>query len=608
MRLVTSPAWSKATSIALTFGLLAINLFSLDGETVSSGNAAGESAPVADEPFAKPLPPTPSGLHAIRKDNVTVELTWGGSLNPAPTGGFHEFVVFRAANDNPWEIIKRTTASNYDDTDAAIENDYRYKVAVRHCLALNDPGLTMSVGGPSNEVRANWSPALLRAGATDYFAEPLPEGYFTVSEFLPNLTGWLDGPTEYTLPGPFDTVVGIPPESPSTWDMYGEQVGWFRRGTPLTASGYVHSVGVYRSLYVSIVPGFDWSGLVPSPAYQFGESPDYPCSITLASQFAIYDGKVTGDSLLGFDEANNPVAQFLPLGESRTIQVETFPKVANVDYVFGLYADDNVEFEPSGVIQEATPVEAIASGEERETSMWIPATRSYMTINVHSKRTLNIGIYYVAVRDFPFDDAVGRIVRSRPSPLNEDLIEIQLNAIFGNQINVFFHVENVPGSAGQVDYHTGLGTTSVTIDDTYRPDQICDFLTESAKFTTKADEDSYEISVFVWPIGYMGYNRSDPPTDMLRPLTKFAGMAFIPGNCVFVWDIASVGAIAHEIGHSLGLKHAFQTETGYGSDQIPDNPRERLMGYDRTDFRLIKAERDIVRKRARFLLGETTDP
>jgi hypothetical protein len=58
------------------------------------------------------------------------------------------------------------------------------------------------------------------------------------------------------------------------------------------------------------------------------------------------------------------------------------------------------------------------------------------------------------------------------------------------------------------------------------------------------------------------------------------------------------------MGHAMGLEHAFEGgPCGIGT--IPDNPQERIMGYDRipNKWRLIKGERDIIRTRAASFLG-----
>jgi hypothetical protein len=465
---------------------------------------------------------------------------------------------------------------------------------------LDEPGFNVDIGGPSNEKRVNWASALFSAGATEPYIPPPPfaDGYATVSEFLPDLTGWLDGPIDFFL-GPFESVR-------DEWVIYDEQYGWFHRGVALDASADITTPSVYRSLFVSISTPFDWSGFVADPVITYEND---VLRLTMATQFGIYDGKVSGDPLLGFDGMSNPVAQLLPLGVARTIQVETFPHVADVDYVFGLYAGDDVAFTPSSVIQAATPVQATASGSEREIYMQIPATRSTMAINVHSQRTLNVGIYYVVVRDFLPGDSTGRIITPVPKTIVAGDLKNRLNQLIGKQTNVYFEVENVEGAAGQLEYNTGVGTSEVTIDDTFRADQICDIRTiEKLKFQNKARDDSYHLSVFVWPPGFMGYSRPGTPNPSVPPVAYASGAAEFPSNFAFVWSATNLDTVVHEFGHMFGLQHAFAMGTGYGPDNIPDNSQERLMGYDNTNRKLIKPERDIIRRRAKFLLGESPTP
>lgn len=164
---------------------------------------------------------------------------------------------------------------------------------------------------------------------------------------------------------------------------------------------------IYRDVFAS-VSATDWSGLDPIPQMERGDGPDYPVSIRLGSHFAIYDGKVSGASSLGFDGVSNPVSQCLPLGVTRTIQVATGPKVGDIDYPFVVYGGNNMDFSPSNVLQALTGVQVNASGAEREVSMAIPATRTAMTINVHSQRTLTVGIFKVLTRSWASCRAIRR--------------------------------------------------------------------------------------------------------------------------------------------------------------------------------------------------------
>ena len=47
------------------------------------------------------------------------------------------------------------------------------------------------------------------------------------------------------------------------------------------------------------------------------------------------------------------------------------------------------------------------------------------------------------------------------------------------------------------------------------------------------------------------------------------------------------------------LYHPFDHPGGYSTNEIPDNWTERIMGYDNTDNRLLKKERDTVREEAK---------
>jgi hypothetical protein len=107
----------------------------------------------------------------------------------------------------------------------------------------------------------------------------------------------------------------------------------------------------------------------------------------------------------------------------------------------------------------------------------------------------------------------------------------------------------------------------------------------------------------------MGYSRPPGPPDPTKPPEdRASGAANIPSNFAFVWDGTDLYTVVHEFGHMLDVEHSFAMRTSYGPDTIPDISSERLMGYDRTNQRLIKPERDIIRRRTRFLLGESPTP
>jgi hypothetical protein len=196
----------------------------------SAGNDAGESAEALADGEKEYQPPAPDSLEAKRLDTVSVELTWTGTL---PVETLHKFQLFRAVNDEPWEVLTTTTNREFTDNDAEIVRDYRYAVSI---VQLG----TGKAGPPAGDVRVNWAPATLAAGAVEY-GEPMPpwpDGEMTVSEFLPNLSGWFAGPQEFTLPGEFES---IEEPSPGIVRLIGLQAGWMPRGKALSASGTVKS-------------------------------------------------------------------------------------------------------------------------------------------------------------------------------------------------------------------------------------------------------------------------------------------------------------------------------------------------------------------------------
>jgi hypothetical protein len=552
---------------------------------VASGNSAGESERIGPLLAFKELPPSPSGLVATREDKTTVKLTWFGAV----PSNVYTFAVFRSIDNSPWVCIATLSNHEYTDGTADIESDLRYVVATQKYSGLSE----QVTGPPSNEERVNWSPAVLTAGASEPYIPPPPltNGYFTITEFLPNLTGWLDGPSEFTLSS-FGNVSGEGP-----WEMYDEQGGWIRRGVQVSARADIVTEGFYRSVSAGIGTLMAWSGLVPPATVEY-ESPNQHLSMP-GSVFAIYDGAVIaddGNDRIGFDGKSNPVSQLVPLGENRTLRFDTFPKVANVDTEFFLHADDGLTFNPVVIAQD--PVDVIvtdldASG-EREIAMVCPATRGQIIFNVHKKRTLTVGIYKLLTRSWAPGETQGRIVDKPLGELPAAILKTDLNRIFGEQANVWFEVENV---LTPVYFDSNPNGTN---DDTALLDAKIDFVLESQKLQDIANNDTYHLSVFL--CGPSAWGETIGGKFQVMP---FFGGAFGIGAKFALMSMPDSAMTAHEIGHLLGLRHAFQAGTGYSTNEIPDDWQQRIMGYDRTgQNRLLKMERDIVRVRAKLLLGE----
>jgi len=342
----------------------------------------------------------------------------------------------------------------------------------------------------------------------------------------------------------------------------------------------------------------------------------------LNASYSFYDlKKITGDVTRGFDGVSNPISQHITLTDPTTpdgyrdLQFEFTPSASNPDYIssfsMGSGTDGQLDAAPS--IVENTGVKTVRyknSGAAIERDSWLPlpVSRNSLVFNFHKPRTITVGVYYVDMWHYKAMSGGNILVTPNLARTRlQQTMEDNIKKIYGPQTSVSFEIETV-GTEPHLKWYYGPGPfpAGITSDDSYKADGILDVVHENQKMQSLANTDPYDYSIFIFPANgkRLGHQPSANPNQ--TPDTGLTGVVpQTPSNHCFILDNVGDDTTAHELGHCLGLKHAFFPNWIHGMGTIPDDSRQRLMGYDRdkTKLRLIKGERDFVKAKAKELRG-----
>ena len=533
---------------------------------VSSGNALGESnsVPAAGQ-VVVPLPDIPSGLIATLIGANKVHLTWSGQLD---AGKFDKFRIFRAIDDQPWVAVADLSASEYEDT-ADPDHSYRYKAAV---YGKRDTAYSFFVTGPpSNEVAIGHATVTMSAGARMSFppTTPAPSGNFTVSKFLPDSAGAANPPPDsFTLDGPFSS--GRELEPGTRWQHFLEVGGVLPAGESLGASAYVDTQNLYKDPFAEL--GTEWAsyGFVPPfPVTWSGAGP----ILSGNSQFGLFSAQFAGDPSLGFDAISNPKWQMLPNGGSREVAIDVKPDVGT-DSVQLLFAADE-GFASHSVAPGTTVVDFQGGPVAREAKVRNFTIHATLGLDARAQQTITVGVFRVRY-SWPHPTIPNLTVYGiMPSVPTEQEIEAGLDAVYGSQANIRFEVTVEPGVIEYSRNEEVIVDGAVDIEST-----------EKNRFAAITAATGYRFCVFAFRFGSFRYKQLSP--------FALGGVANrIPGEFAFVGS-SNLVLWAHEIGHLLGLDHPFLESVEWSTSRVPDHWRQRLMGYDRSAFRFIKGERDLI--------------
>ena len=287
------------------------------------------------------------------------------------------------------------------------------------------------------------------------------------------------------------------------------------------------------------------------------------------SVMKVYDATASGDETKGYDSRSNPVWQMLPEDGQAILTIKT-------DLTQHPNKDEPLKLQPESLQPGTGSLAVSANGAgpgEKEVSL--PDFPTKVKIDVRPKRNPTVAVYPVyLVKIDPFHLSgvrVGKITLPTKAGL-----EAELNAIYLDQGNVSFNVVIAPEVLEFTPLNDKNGNGKCAIDDPL----------EKVKLDDKAKNNGFDYSLFLFSKGV--WETTQGPGQ--------GGQAdAIPGKWA-VSDNPDVNLLAHELGHCMGLKHAFsEFNNETGNCKIPDASDSRVMGYGKPGGRrLIKPERDIM--------------
>ncbi len=583
----------KASSLLLPFVLAAGCPQAFSQQLgAQSGNSAGLSDIADVQLFTIPRPPDPGSVSAVRinRDSIRVSIL--------PSAGYGNLRIMRAAGNGNWVKIKSFPANqiptSFIDPAPAGEN-YKYLSQFVEFRA----GLASDITSKPSEIAYVGDVAAdLHAGQWSYDPDVDPAtGTFSVADFFPNRppeTPDAVDPNPYIYEGPYAPLE--------------VQGGFISTRKTLWAEASIQSGGLLSFPFAELQSGTPWTGFLLPPATGYVDNGNYSGHewLELGSPFGFYESRWSGSSNDGYDRVSNPHWQMLPLNqESRFVSLDIQPAAGTQTFgVSALGADiktinDTSVFsvEPGGSALKIThrggPIGEFGT-EILPGSLKVP-----LKFDVRPRVEISIKIVRLRMRSKWKGQTHTDADADVPNP---DLaaLELELVQTYGSQANIFFTL------AKETIIHDDDDDETVVGEDTDgRPAFNVGNQTSPGGvfFTDLADANrtqGYMFTIFCTEFALFVQKDGGKPelasgafvNDILQDASRFAVITTLN---------KSIDSYVHEVGHLMGLYHPWKFGTEYSEDKLPDNARERIMGYDRSGRRVTKPERDVIHTQTKYI-------
>ncbi len=586
----------------LALGLFAVLADMAHAEAVSTANADGESDRIAPPASDYVFPPAdPTNLRVTRLSATQNKIEWNhDGVNVT------EFHLYRAKGNEEWDyrwgdathpeqlqpVVLAAGARTYYDDRADADFPYRYVIK-----ATNDPNKFENLSEPSIEAAEYSTKVMLLAGVS---RTPLPLGHPQPTGIV-SLTN-LPGKSTATLNGPYSTYTPYgPPEDTAQYSWHGALDSFRKTGETYTANVSVQTAGVLvvpdlvHPIYdIGLLFGDVLTGTTSSLQGTPNEyvAPDLSsATLTSNGQLAVFQGKLEPSPAndLAYDFASNPRWLALPGLGSKQVRFTLAP--ARLDLTKSFALGGNIQITPATTTQADRLLTLQSLNEATLQSTLVASVNTgpvaQLRVDVRGHRNLAV-VVILLTQDY--SGRRGKSMKNIP-PLNPETIwkaywptasEMEqklgdfLNSVFEPQMNISVTVNQYAVSR---DYDCGVTDGFLDFTNLAEKDVIEAIVAEHSGF------DRYVF--FVHSVGRDG-----------KVLTGAQGVSpnFSSKYC-FVHDVSSCPLVtaAHELGHSLGLRHLYDNSTLHSGYAPYDSYSQRIMGPGfRSRTRFSRAEREFL--------------
>lgn len=514
---------------------------------VAAGNAAGESSAAmsGDDGGAAGslfvLPPAPTITRLWRIDKTSLKVIFA---NRTPADPFDKLIILRAKGFDPWEKVYEVTGSvpdnHWTDRDAPAANDYRYAALVIGERKANGLDYKQPVGSNPSEKRLSDVAATLHISAWNFThpRPPAPAVELKIDQFVPESYSAAEN-GDQAPDSPYDYTGPLPPyEAEQTLT---DKPGYLPRGVDLHGSGTLQSSNPFY--YVTM-------GVYASPASSLAGG-------TLSNQgngslftindsvMKVYDATASGDETKGYDSRSNPVWQMLPEDGQAVLTI-------NTDLTQNPNKDEPLQLQPESLPAGTGSLTVSANGAgPGEKQVSLPDFPTKVKIDVRPKRNPTVVVYpvYRLKVDAQHPNGVRIDKGAIPLPKKADL-EAELNAIYRDQSNVFFTVVIAPQELEFTPLNDKDGNGKCAMNDD----------NENVKLVDKAQNNGFDYSLFLFSKG--GWETTvvvgaGTPLERVVHTPGQGGRAYKVDSKWAVSDNPDANLLAHELGHCMGLDHAF---------------------------------------------------